>query len=106
MLARFPSPEPEPNPNPNPNPSPYPNPYPNQVLARFRGFGGVRLEDVVAVTEAGIVNYTLCPRTVDEVEGVMAGAPWPPPTDAAPELLREWVTLDKGSGNMLPLELK
>jgi hypothetical protein len=54
----------------------------------------------------GIINYTLCPRTVDEVEAVMAGAPWPPPTDAAPELRREWVTLDKSSGTMLPLELE
>ena len=76
------------------------------MLTRFRGFGGVRLEDVVAVTEEGIINYTLCPRTVAEVEGVMAGAPWPPPIDAAPELLREWVTLDKSSGNMLPIELR
>jgi len=80
--------------------------FDDAVLARFRGFGGVRLEDVVAITDEGFVNYTICPRTIDEVEGVMAGAPWPPPTDAAPELRREWVMLDKSSGSLVPLELK
>ncbi len=54
------------------------------VLQRFRGFGGVRLEDVVAVTDSGAVNLTLCPRTVAEVEAVMAGGPWPPARDEAP----------------------
>ena len=38
------------------------------AIARFRGFGGVRLEDVVLVTEGGIDNLTTCPRTVAEVE--------------------------------------
>jgi Xaa-Pro dipeptidase len=54
----------------------------------FRGFGGVRLEDVVVVTDDGIINYTLCPRTIDEVEAVMAGGKWPPIKDKAPELRR------------------
>lgn len=54
------------------------------VLQRFRAFGGVRLEDVVAVTDTGAVNLTLCPRTVAEVESVMAGGPWPPARDDAP----------------------
>jgi len=45
-----------------------------EVLKRFRGFGGVRLEDDVLVTEDGIENFTRCPRTVEEVEAVMAGA--------------------------------
>lgn len=58
------------------------------LLETFRGFGGVRLEDVVAITEDGIVNYTLCPRTVSEVEHVMAGHKWPPVKDEAPELRR------------------
>ena len=76
-----------------------------EVLARFRGFGGVRLEDVVAVTESGIVNYTLCPRTIEEVEGVMAGSSWPPATDAAPELFRQWARLDKATGTMVEIAL-
>ena len=49
-----------------------------QVLARFRGFGGVRLEDDVLITATGMDNFTVCPRSVAEVEAVMAGAPWPP----------------------------
>ena len=43
------------------------------VLERFRGFGGVRLEDDVVIIEGGILNLTHCPRTVEEVEGVMSG---------------------------------
>ena len=71
------------------------------VLERFRGTGGVRLEDVVAVTESGIDNYTLCPRTITEVESVMKGGAWPPATDEAPWLHRRWFTLDRQSGAMV-----
>lgn len=39
----------------------------------FRGFGGVRLEDSVLVTESGCRTLTTCPRTVEDVEGVIAG---------------------------------
>ena len=39
-------------------------------LDDFRGTGGVRLEDVVALTAEGVDNYTTCPRTVEEVEHV------------------------------------
>ena len=42
-------------------------------LNDFRGFGGVRLEDDVVVTKTGIENLTNCPRTVADVEAVMAG---------------------------------
>jgi Xaa-Pro dipeptidase len=49
-----------------------------ELLEEYRGFGGVRLEDVVAITANGCVNYTLCPRTVNEIEHVMAGGKWPP----------------------------
>ena len=49
-----------------------------EALARFAGFGGVRLEDDIVVTADGMENLTLCPRTVAEVEAVMRGAPWPP----------------------------
>lgn len=43
------------------------------VLNRFRGSGGVRLEDNLLVTEDGFLNFTFAPRTVDEVEAVMRG---------------------------------
>jgi len=65
------------------------------AINSYRGFGGVRLEDVVQVTETGIVNYTLCPRTVTEIESVMAGAKWlpvrSPATEAAVTILHETV---------------
>jgi Xaa-Pro dipeptidase len=68
-------------------------PYLNAtVLQSYRGFGGVRLEDVVTITQSGFINYTLCPRTVHEVESVMAGGKWPPLHDDAPELGRERLT--------------
>uniref|UniRef100_A0A8P4GGI4 Xaa-Pro dipeptidase n=1 Tax=Dicentrarchus labrax TaxID=13489 RepID=A0A8P4GGI4_DICLA len=40
----------------------------NQVLARFRGFGGVRVEENIAVTADGIEVLTCVPRTVEEIE--------------------------------------
>ena len=43
------------------------------ALKAFRGTGGVRLEDCVLVTEEGIENLTNTPRTVKDVEAVMAG---------------------------------
>ena len=68
-------------------------PYLNEELANsYRGFGGVRLEDVVAITKTGCVNFAVCPRTIDEVEHVMAGGKWPPTKDNAPELRRERLT--------------
>ena len=62
-----------------------------ELLKDYRGYGGVRLEDVVTVTtkeNGGCINFTLCPRTVSEVEHVMAGGKWPPMIDEAPELRR------------------
>ena len=59
-----------------------------EMVQQFRGFGGVRLEDVVVVTDSGCVNYTLCPRTIEEVEQVMNKGKWPPTKDEAPELRR------------------
>lgn len=44
-----------------------------EEIDRFRGFGGVRLEDDLVVTEDGVRNLTNCPRTVEDVEGVMSG---------------------------------
>ena len=59
------------------------------ILNEFRGFGGVRLEDVVAITRDGCENFTICPRTVEEVERVCGGGKWPPVKDDAPELRRK-----------------
>uniref|UniRef100_W5M1I3 Xaa-Pro dipeptidase n=1 Tax=Lepisosteus oculatus TaxID=7918 RepID=W5M1I3_LEPOC len=42
------------------------------VLSRFRGFGGVRIEDDIAVTAEGMELLTCVPRTVEEVEAYMA----------------------------------
>ena len=57
---------------------------------KYRGTGGVRLEDVLAITADGFVNYTMAPRGIDEVEMVMGkGGKWPPVEDKYPELMRE-----------------
>ena len=63
--------------------------------------GGVRLEDVVAVTETHVTNLTQCPRTLAEVESVRAGGDWPPMQDTAPELLRSWAKLVEGGKEMV-----
>ncbi|XP_069314324.1 xaa-Pro dipeptidase isoform X2 [Eulemur rufifrons] len=44
-----------------------------EVLQRFRGFGGVRIEEDVVVTDSGMELLTCVPRTVDEIEACMAG---------------------------------
>lgn len=63
-------------------------------LQQFRGFGGVRLEDVIWIPPTGpCINFTVCPRTISEVEYVMAGGNWPPTVDAAPELRRVNLTM-------------
>ncbi|XP_971576.3 xaa-Pro dipeptidase isoform X2 [Tribolium castaneum] len=43
------------------------------VIERFRGFGGVRIEDDVLITKDGVVNLTKVPRTVQEIEDWIAG---------------------------------
>ena len=43
----------------------------------MQGFGGVRIEDDVVVTAEGARSMTNVPRTVKEIEAVMAGASWP-----------------------------
>ena len=45
---------------------------------------------MVLVTEHGAENLTTCPRTVREIEDVLAGATWPPAVDEAPELKRRF----------------
>merc|ERR1712039_875701 len=42
-------------------------------LKEFADFGGIRLEDNVLITEEGIENFTIAPRTIAEVEAVMRG---------------------------------
>nr|XP_006115000.2 xaa-Pro dipeptidase [Pelodiscus sinensis] len=46
----------------------------NEVLQRFQRFGGVRIEDDIAVTANGMELLTCVPRTVEEVEAFMAEA--------------------------------
>lgn len=43
------------------------------ALARFRGTGGVRIEDDVLVTATGIENFTRAPRRPEEIEAACAG---------------------------------
>lgn len=50
----------------------------------MQNFGGVRLEDDVVVTADGARSLTNVPRSVRDVEAVMAGAPWPPPQAPPP----------------------
>ena len=52
-------------------------------LERFRGFGGVRIEDNVAVTVSGAENFTHVPREVKDIEAVMAGGAWQARPEAA-----------------------
>ena len=46
-------------------------------LKKFRGFGGVRLEENIRITADGCENLTVCPRSVDEIMDVMRGGTWP-----------------------------
>ena len=74
-------------------------------LRDFRGTGGVRLEDDVLVREDGPENLSVCPRTVREVESVLAGGAWPPEYDDAPELRRAWCRREPKGAGMARIEL-
>lgn len=81
----------------DPNKAKYIN---QEILERFRYTGGVRLEDVILVTADGAESLSTCPRTIEEVESVLAGAPWPPSVDNAPELMRRWTKLSEDATKM------
>ena len=77
-----------------------------EVVSRFRGFGGVRLEDVILVrAEGGAESLSTCPRTVAEIESVMSGGVWPPAKDEAPDLKRAWTRLGPNGMGMEILQL-
>ena len=48
----------------------------NEELIRsvWWNFGGIRIEDDVMVVPEGMLNLTVCPRSIEEVERTMAGA--------------------------------
>ena len=48
-----------------------------------QGLGGVRLEDDVLITATGAEPLAAAPRSVAEVEAVLAGGAWPPREGAA-----------------------
>lgn len=43
----------------------------DEVLARFKNFGGVRLEDDVVVTKDGIENWSIMPTEIEDIEAVI-----------------------------------
>lgn len=47
------------------------------AIERCMQTGGVRLEDNIVITADGCYSLTDVPREIEDVEGVMAGAPWP-----------------------------
>uniref|UniRef100_A0A7N0UY93 Xaa-Pro dipeptidase n=1 Tax=Kalanchoe fedtschenkoi TaxID=63787 RepID=A0A7N0UY93_KALFE len=49
----------------------------HELINKFRGFGGVRIESDLHITSEGCMNMTNVPREISEIEAVMAGAPWP-----------------------------
>jgi Xaa-Pro dipeptidase len=75
------------------------------ALAAYRGFGGVRIEDGVLVTHDGAQSLAACPRTVAEIEDVMAGGTWPPARDRLPELRRAWARLSSDGASMERFEV-
>lgn len=43
-------------------------------LDRFWNFGGVRIEDDVLITKTGVENFSIVPRTVEEIESWMSSS--------------------------------
>jgi Xaa-Pro dipeptidase len=44
-----------------------------RFVQEFRGFGGVRIEEDVAVTSSGCEVLSIVPRTIEEIETWMEG---------------------------------
>nr|CCC93164.1 putative aminopeptidase P [Trypanosoma congolense IL3000] len=57
----------------NPEVKPHLN---EEKLRSLWNFGGVRIESDVVITEKGVINLTVVPRTVEEIELTMAGTPF------------------------------
>jgi Xaa-Pro dipeptidase len=86
----------------NPNQSKYIN---SDQVDKYRGRGGVRLEDVFVITSDGCINLTTCPRTVEEVDLVLSGGQWPPKEDKCPSLKRQWCSLNDDCSQMVNIKL-
>eukprot|EP00879_Flechtneria_rotunda_P019525 GHRR01020510.1.p1 GENE.GHRR01020510.1~~GHRR01020510.1.p1 ORF type:complete len:411 (+),score=104.36 GHRR01020510.1:394-1626(+) len=54
----------------------YSNYLVKDVIEQYMGMGGVRLEDNVVITAEGALSLTDVPRTIQDIEAVMAGAAW------------------------------
>lgn len=55
-----------------------------EEIDRLRNFGGVRIEDDVVVTATGVINLTKVPRTIKEIEEIMASGRKEDPADIHP----------------------
>ena len=55
--------------------------------------------------QGGAESLSTCPRTIEEIEDVMAGGAWPPKADAAPYLKRAWTKLGPNGFGMELLQL-
>ena len=65
-------------------PPPFKPSFPTSHLSPpSQGLGGVRLEDDVLITATGAEPLAAAPRSVAEVEAVLAGGAWPPREGAA-----------------------
>ena len=58
------------------NPAVAPHLNEEKIRREFWNFGGVRIESDVLVTSSGVTNFTVVPRTVEEIEATMAGKPF------------------------------
>jgi Xaa-Pro dipeptidase len=47
-----------------------------EEIAKFKDFGGVRIEDDILITETGMENLTTVPATIEEIEAILATNPF------------------------------